>query len=532
MFIAQTTLNSIEPLRHQTLISRAYISHQTTHGPLQFAAPPTPPATTATMPPTPLIHRPQTLKQAKKAYRKAGATVRLSESEKAVLERRAVLQERADRIKEREARRKANVKRKEERVQKEREARHRMGIPTPPAKEGIQVGPSQLHLSDFVYAGVKRKMDDGEEEEKSEIEKEGDLVVQEQQTSPMEPLPSRQPLRPVSANANCQRLTLSQSVMENSPKVRDFALEEISVSPKRIPVPSKTPLFHSNKGMREDEVPEPLRSVLLKAQRMPESQKRMGMPNPLPPLCRPPESKANGSTSQRKPPENIESRYTSTSKAAPNQIEKAPCIPSPKPESVPEDCFDDFFVSNTQIQRELSPPPTPPAKNTPFAVSIAQPPTPAPLSKPPATNENTADLLALISTQDLDFSDELTQRPSLAQHDEPDLDEDFPDDELEDIVLEFELESPIKSSNATSPESQQPNPNPSPQSVGERYYASSDGSHYDSDSADDAEIQAGLQQVFKDKDHEKERLCQEAQRAAAECDAFDLSTQDLMELES
>lgn len=498
------------------------------------------------MPPTPLTHRPQTLKQAKKAYRKAGATVRLSESEKAVLERRAVLQERADRIKEREARRKANLKRKEERLQKEREARHRMGIPTPPVKEGIQVGPSQLHLSDFIYAGAKRKRDDGEEdEEKSWLQKEGDQMVQEQQMPPMEPPPSRQPLRPLSANANSQPLIPPQGLKAHSPKVRDFALHEKAVLPKRTPVPSTIPPFQLIKGMREDEVPEPLRSVLLKAQRTPQIQKKMGLPASLPQLRRPPGPKP---ASQQKPAEKTESRYTPMLKAAaPNQTQKHTCIPPPaKPHSIPEDSFDDFFVSNTQIQRELSPPPTPSTKTTPTVLptSSAHPPTPSPLSNPPSTKDSeTASLLAQISTQDLDFSDSLTQ-----PHPSPSLNEeenDFPDPELEEIVLEYELDSPppiIKTStNAATPEHSHSHPpqnppsdDPPPQkSGGEEHYYSSD---YGSENIDDASLlQAGLHQVLKDSKEEKEKQCWEKERAAAavvECDAFELSTQDLAELET
>ncbi len=371
-----------------------------------------------------------------------------------MLERRAVLQERADRIKEREARRKANLKRKEERVQKEREARHRMGIPTPPAKEGIQVGPSQLHLSDFMYAGVKRKRDDKEEEteEKSGIKEKGELVVQEQQTCTMEPPLSRQPLQLLSANIVSQRPTMSQIVKANPPKVRDFALEGTPTSQKPAPVPSKIRPFELN--------------------------------------------------------------------------------------TAPEDCFDDFFVSNTQIQRELSPPPTPLAENTPNAIPKARPPTPPPASKPPTTDEATADLLALISTQDLDFTPDLTEQPCPSPQASPDLDSDFPDSDLDDIVLEFSLESPvINSSTATMT----PNPPPRNPDLLTGSDDSGDGerdgggrSHYDSDSdLDDAEVQAGLQMISKNYDNKKKY--QEAQRAAAaaaEWDAFDLSTQDLMELES
>lgn len=467
------------------------------------------------MPPTPLTHRPQTLKQAKKAYRKSGGTVCLSESEKAMLERRAVLQERADRIKEREARRKANLKRKEERVQREREARHRMGIPTPPAKEGIQVGPSQLHLSNFMYSGVKGRRDDGEEEDtKSGTQKEEETVSQEQQTSQMEPPPSRRPLQLLFPNANSQRLTPSQNAKVDPPKVRNFALQEKPASPKTAPLPSKAPPFQLKKGMREDEVLEPLRSFLLKAQATPEVYKRMRLPTLLPPLRTPPV------------------RPVSTATINSTTHQEAPLIPAPpKSEAIPEDCFDDFFVSNTQIQRELSPPPTPPtASCTPNAFSTPRPPPPA--FKPPTTDNDTADLLAFLSTQDLDFSDEPTQRPPPARHDESEPDEDFPDDELEDIVLEFELDSPVRSSNATNPDEHQPKPPLVTQSDADKYNNGDAGSHHDSSSsADDAELQTSLQAVFRD--YEKETQRQEAQRAAAAYDdAFDLSTQDLMELET
>ncbi|CAD6577426.1 MAG: hypothetical protein ASARMPRED_008272 [Alectoria sarmentosa] len=458
------------------------------------------------MPPTPVTHRPQTLRQAKKAYRKSGGTVRLSESEKAILERRAVLQERADRIRDREARRKANLKRKEERVQREREARHRMGIPTPPAKEGIQVGPSQLHLSGFMYVGVKREREeeeeeeeDGEEEEDVKevgIEKDGGLVLREQQECAMEPPPSRQPLQTTFANESPRWMIPSQIMNENSSKVRDFALQENWTSPKRTP-PARNPLQAKSANPMMPPKPssgnENVGGPQVKAS---SSQKPQALPKSLPPL-RPP-------------------IQTAVTKSTP--FKKPPLIPPPsKAEAIPEDYFDDFFVSNTQIQRELSPPPSPAAKTTPVAVNKVRPPTP-PVFNPPAANEDAADLLACISTQDLDFSDELSQITPLAPQEETEVDEDFPDDELEDIVLEFELESPVKS-NATTPDEQRSRPDPSSQSDG--------GSHYDSDDPEDAELQAGLQIACRD--DEKEKQCREAQ---AEWDAFEFSTQDLIELES
>lgn len=442
------------------------------------------------MPPPLLTHRPQTLKQAKKAYRKSGGTTRLSESEKAILERRAVLQERADRIKEREARRKANLKRKEERVQREREVRHRMGIPTPPTKEGLHVGPSQLHLSGFMYAGVKMKTEDKVEEDETEdgIQKQGERVVQEQQEHPMEPPKSRQPLQTFPANASPHWIMPSQPMNANPPKVPYLAQQANQTSPKRTP-PARAPL--QAKSANPTTQQKPLAG-----------NKNIGG------------LQANASYLQR--PLHSEHQGAATK----------PTLPS-KPEAIPEDYLDDFFVSNTQIQRELSPPPTPPAKSTPHTISIARPPTPSPAFNRPTTAEGTADLLAFISTQDLDFADSLTQLPPLAPQHSPHNrlkfdDEDFPDSELEDIVLEFSLESSVGS---TNPDSQPPNPEVLTRSDSDE---GGGGSHYDSDDADDAEM---LQKMFKEYDYEKERECQDAQRAA-ECDAFALSTQDLMELES
>ncbi|CAF9939035.1 hypothetical protein IMSHALPRED_001181 [Imshaugia aleurites] len=465
------------------------------------------------MPPTPLTHRPQTLKQAKKAYRKAGATVRLSESEKAILERRAVLQERADRIKEREARRKANLKRKEERVQREREARHRMGMPTPPTKEGIHVGPSQLHLSEFMYAGVKRKRGNGDDEEEEEagIHMQGKPVVHEQQERPMEPPRSWQPVQTFPASASPKWMMPSQIPNVMSPKVRDFALQENQPSPKTMP-PARGPLqAKSANAMIHQNPLAGTKTIVRFPTKAADLQKPQALQIDHPPL-RPP----------------IQATITK-----PTNFKKPSLIPPPpKPHAIPDDSFDDFFVSNTQIQRELSPPLTPPGKPTPTTLSIPQPPTPTPQQPPPPAikhppaDEATADLLAFISTQDLDFTDGPTQTAPPTPQDEPDPDSDFPDAELEEIVLEFELESPTKSSYARTP-----NDHHSKALLSTLTPINSDkgrSSHYGSD---DAETQGSLQSVFEVHSKEKQKQFEEA-RGAAQWDVFDLSTQDLIELES
>lgn len=96
------------------------------------------------MPQSETLHRPQTLKQAKKAFKKAGALPRFSDAEIRRLNRAAELQERADREKEKERKRKANLKKREERLVKEREARKKAHLPD---VKGAHIAPSQLQLA-------------------------------------------------------------------------------------------------------------------------------------------------------------------------------------------------------------------------------------------------------------------------------------------------------------------------------------------------------------------------------------------------
>ncbi len=250
------------------------------------------------MPVAPESRRPQTLKQAKKAFSKAGRKVGLTESELAVIERRAVLQERADRIKEREAKRKANIKRKEERNQKERETRQRMGLPSP-VKGGIHVGPSQSDLGQFLGGVVKGSKTD---------------------TEPVKALRD--------GNLNGHECVGRQSCAEPMGPPARRPLKEI---PPNIPIEK-----------------------------------------PLP--------------------------------ATPQQE---------KYEEVMKDDMDLFFVSNTQIERELSPPPT---DQQPLFTIPTEPNAFGKLSSSPQTQEDVADdILAQLSTQDLDFAGVFTQAPAQCQ---------------------------------------------------------------------------------------------------------------------
>ena len=408
----------------------------------------------------PISHRPQTLKQARKAYRKSGATVRLSASELAVIERRAVLQERADRIREREARRKANIKKREERNEREREARQRMGIASPPKEGGIHNGPSQLSLGRFMDVGQKRKLDAGNAENvdlRIEQLPENGLKV-----SSLPRTPWRNPLRIVSANSNTpitlSKITLKTKTVdtEEAKQPKPTSPQAVNIRPPKASSQQRPPAISNNASKvtgRDDGTPK-------------DDANCMGPPPPRKSL----DAQKTNSIPQQKPPV---------------------IAPHIKPPDPLEDCWDGFFASSTQIARELSPPTT-------FSLPSVPPPPPPPaqlpqrqIPSPPLFKDDTArfldqlstqdldfsgdltqaahtltatehiDILDQISTQDLDFTGDLTQAPappppaSLDPKPGPDLDSnqtkessDFDDDlteeDLEDAALEFERETSVK----------------------------------------------------------------------------------------
>ena len=243
---------------------------------------------------TPTTDRPQTLRQAKRAYLKSSAKPKLSASELAAIERRAVLQERADRIREREARRKANIKKKEERKEKERESLLRLGK-EPPKAGGIKVGPSQLDLATFLPT-VDESMN-------------GEKAVKGGHT----------------------HITREEKQVEQG----------------------------------KEETRRPTKTTITMA------------PPPRPPL--------------RQISANVSSKPSTTS------------IIKHKAVFGLADSFDDVFVSNTQIERELSPP----TKQSAFLA--VEPTATLNLGSYDYATCDTDGILAQISTQDLDFSDVLTQ---------------------------------------------------------------------------------------------------------------------------
>lgn len=377
------------------------------------------------MPPTHVTHRPQTIKQARKAYRKSGATVRLSESEQAIIERRAVLQERADRIKEREARRKANIKKKEERNQREREARQRMGIGSP-VKEGIHVGPSQLSLGKFMVVGQKRKREDEcPWDMKAEKENVIDTEPKGCQTSSLPRMPWRNPLKVISPNS-----TIPKNLPVGASRVEAVR----TVDPKNT---QKPPPAHPSNSEATPQRPAtehklPTASIGPETPVTDHGEK----PKIHPILMGPPPSRKP--VDLQIPPKISQQKPQSTT-------------PQEKPPEIVDDSWDDFFASSTQIARELSPPPL-------TSKPLAPPPPPSPLPNSETTTllahlstqdldfsasptePSTTDLLAQISTQDLDFTLDSTQAAA-PPVESPDFDDDLTEEDLEDAALEFERAS-------------------------------------------------------------------------------------------
>ena len=377
-----------------------------------------------------------------------------------------MLQERADRIREREARRKANLKKKEERNEKEREARQRMNLPSP-KKSGFHVGPSQLHLGDFMVMGGKRKREEapsiyGNVENKGLMDAESKSC----QVSNGAP-PSRTPLREASANM--------MTKVEPCKEIEDSERPEQDIKGRQeMPTKSMPPTHSRNSpelySTKPIALPLPLAKVEaseIKGEDTKAIKPDKASPMGPPPLPNPVKTK----------PAPLTTHQT-----------RALLPPQSNPPTIPPDPWDDIFVSNTQIIREISLPalaqapkpsaptkplfsPSLPSKNkdeTPSLLPhlstqdldtsdiiltqrlIDSPPTAdtTNIKTPPAAAFATTTISSLlqISTQDLDFSSPFSPSPSKSQSQRKgapssEYNEDVTEEDLEDLVLEYEMGS-------------------------------------------------------------------------------------------
>lgn len=183
------------------------------------------------------------MKEAKKAYREAGASPRFSETEIRQMNRYAELEERASRIKAKEQKKRLNATKKEAKLEKEREARKKAGLPE--LKEAY-IGPSQLRLGDFL--GSKQKTDD----------ENNDILMERKSKSPLSQKSPRRALAPISLNEVSRSTPLidqniKPSLGQKSPKraLAPMLVEKVIKStPTQFTSPTK--LFYPTENDLDD----------------------------------------------------------------------------------------------------------------------------------------------------------------------------------------------------------------------------------------------------------------------------------------
>ena len=154
--------------------------------------------------PESVSYKPQTLRQAKKAYRVA-PIARASDSELRKLKRASELQERAEQIKEKEKRKQLNKKKRAEKEQKEKDAKKKMGRD----EEEEKISPRQVRIGIFLG---KRKRDD-DDVGANTCSRERTVTVDSAEKE--EQKPKRRPLQEIDEN------TVSRTIVNLEAKERE-----------------------------------------------------------------------------------------------------------------------------------------------------------------------------------------------------------------------------------------------------------------------------------------------------------------------
>ncbi|KAI4105961.1 MAG: hypothetical protein L6R37_002422 [Teloschistes peruensis] len=319
--------------------------------------------------------RPQTSRQAKKAYQKAGASPRLSAQEKRRIERNAELAARAERIRIHNLRAQDNKRKKTERLEREREARKRMGIPEP-VKE--HVGPSQLRLGSFLTAKSNLK----------KIKKESDFPL-----SPPEEFFKDEEADDHNDSSNA---VLKQEFSDEpvNPPLGSKVLSPVSPPRRSSIAPTCTSLNVDAGKASRARFPQIPKLAQTKTPLKKDVEKKFMSPASLmPPPPRPP---------QRAKPQQVSSIPTIKSEC------EVPIVASS--DSVEAD-WAAFFTSNTQVEREISDDQDQPL----LPISCLTIPHDTPMSMSAAITE---DFLAGICTQDLQYSSSPPSPPEKPLHQE------------------------------------------------------------------------------------------------------------------
>ena len=410
--------------------------------------------------------RPQTLRQARRAYQKAGATTRLSEGQIRQLERTAELQERADRIREREYRRKANLKKKNEKIEREREARARMGIPSPVNED---VGASQMRLGAFLTVGMEANTRcEGIQNQPIMPGCCQKLLEEDPPASAQRDTSTRSPLQPRSGNK-----AMKPPSSRSTPEVKPLRLSTAMLSSrcsiqssnsivykdsKQLPVESLVRLSnHCNVEHLPKQTVRPSKSAQTE---QPTAKAPARPPNQYPTKSHPNQTSQTAKTAQMPPPPLPISKPMS--RITPKRISKSPDDVLPKPQPIVDE-WAAFLVSNTQIEREIRTPDTlncfiATSKSDNLSISTTPSrflarskfdPTSIPCLAPTSTTKaterksDTEDLLAQTSAQDLQYTIEVKQEPrpdQIAENEQEELEfgDDITDIDLEGAVLQLE----------------------------------------------------------------------------------------------
>ena len=315
---------------------------------------------------SPVRRRPQTIKQAKKAYQKAGGVKKLTERELRQIERAAELKARAERIKEREAKRKLNQQKREERLEKERQARAKVGIPPEPTGGLGKIRASQCRLSSQWFSRKPGQFGDRGLKQLELEEIRGNPYTASAGSDKTDLGDEDTP--PPSAQKQDLREPILESRTSEEPIV-DVKLKRVDDT--RVPLSNISPNRHSARNPIDDQKSKPGTSILAseaefyrtrqldcKYQRRSQSistklKPHLSQNNNTPRKI----EKSNGSAQDvRSEPS---PRTSDTPAFRPNDPSMMPpprfpttCVA--KPELIPDD-LDYAFPSDTQAEREISP---------------------------------------------------------------------------------------------------------------------------------------------------------------------------------
>ncbi len=303
---------------------------------------------------------PQTLRQAKAAYRKSNRTPQLSEKELRIIKRRAELEERAAKLREKEKRRLENKKKREEKAKAEKLAQ-------PKRAGSATIGGAVVHKPsercDLLDKFVSRKRTCSEVP--SEAQEEATRLSKSLKLSP-EPVVSPSKVAEPTGKEN------------SSPKQPDTT-PHTPTSSRKTPLASQAVTTTKALTPRNPNIISPTprsRSAVVTTTRTPKSSRKT------------PKASQAATTTKALTPRN-------PNIISPTPRSRSAVVTIPSHDLVCLDDWQDAVISSSQLEREMSNPTQPPAKTAPKV-----------LVRPGGPVENELPLIPPFSTQDLELTKE------------------------------------------------------------------------------------------------------------------------------